>query len=492
MNRGHAHNKQDHTKKTPWLFLATEGANMAAMEAIDMVSCTVVGLPSMSSDAGLHSHDFLSLVVPSASLTMDPASGVSINVKVLLSALLSFISGSDGEIPPFLCKLLVEQAFFPTLRVSTTRCPIFDHRMQNSVFGYCSLGFISRLTSTTGRSVLIRAIDSGPSDTAEWMTQLTSLHVRLTFHFILVLSDYDILNLSSSPASSRHSSPQYSSAGPSSSPQHYYYPTPPRSASYPYLEPSPLLNFDDPMSYNHLTNLAYNPTMGTTSFPADIAGPPNAADPSGLAGWLGDLTQDLHAAPQAAPGADPAWESPNFLEECGSQMIPDLSMEEIFVLAHITPEEQSIARFKPSVKGLWQMIQTHSLAAAIVKKLCLPIDTEGGRVKFSGGKQLTTSEVVGHLGWSIRTFTPPERVLHTTPVDSCRKRGKAPPRSARSIWCGTVAMFGVGGFSEQASPPLASASDAQEIHAATLSQNEVYHIHEILKHLRGATSLHLS
>jgi hypothetical protein len=230
---------------------------MAARGPIEDVSCTVVALPR---DSALQAHDFVALCVPSTSLTGSPETGVAIDVKVLIS-LLFVLPNFDGAVPPDLHKLMVDHASFPTLRVSTTRRPIFDNQMQNPIFGYRSLGFLSRFQQPS--PMYIHAVDSGASDTVAWITQLalTNPRIRMEYHFIIVLTNYDNPELSPSPGPSPHSSPHHSSVP---TPNHHLLVSPPAQASpqryYSDAEFSPNLtwpaqDFNDPMSYNLLPNI---------------------------------------------------------------------------------------------------------------------------------------------------------------------------------------------------------------------------------------------
>lgn len=144
--------------------------------------------------------------------------------------------------PPFLYTLMTEYTSFRNLRVSTTRLPIFDQRLQNPAYGYRGLGYFASLVTSANRPpVYILAIDTRSwnhlPETASWNTQLISRNARLDQHFIIVLSEYDPMEPTpqiSLPLTGfgPHIYPQYSSRH--SSPSYY-----PSTAARTSLSPEP-------------------------------------------------------------------------------------------------------------------------------------------------------------------------------------------------------------------------------------------------------------
>jgi hypothetical protein len=196
--------------------------------------------------------------------------------------------------------------------------------------------------------------------------------------------------------------------------------------------------------------------------------------------WLSDMISDTPSLPN------------NSLYR--SQIDSDLMLEEAFRRAHITQFQERQAIYNSSSQGLWSMIQNHGNAFAIVKQLGLVSGVGGDRVQNIDGLELTENKVVTYLRWTARTFAKKSHAYQRARIyatyawvePSQLIVRKHTTRTAHSIWRGMVAMFGAGGFSEQAHAPQASQgpdADTDEHHAALLSQNEVYDLHKILAHL---------
>ncbi|KAJ7149917.1 hypothetical protein C8R46DRAFT_1306349 [Mycena filopes] len=169
-----------------------DAVDAVAMGAMEAVSCTLVALPDAHNEPGIQTHDFSALFIPTASLKVHSTNTVSIDLSTLVMAIIIHLNSSTtstGAIPDSLYSLLTNYEAHPSMRLSTTRAPIFDHRMQNPAFGYRSLGYFRSAIASSLQLCTIRP-DSDLWEMRAWIDQLVVLDVRIDRHFILVLSDY--------------------------------------------------------------------------------------------------------------------------------------------------------------------------------------------------------------------------------------------------------------------------------------------------------------
>ncbi|KAJ7755310.1 hypothetical protein DFH07DRAFT_1028229 [Mycena maculata] len=410
------------------------------------------------------------------------------------------------------------------MRVATTQVPIFDGRMQTPIFGYRSLGFFSRFSSVCSTPLYISAINSPRTwdapEIVAWKACLCLLGAHPDAHFIMILSHYDepqacnVDTIPSSPSQSplhscRGSSPRdlhYNTASPGSAPYDNCYLGP-----YSPVSPSgePFTGFEDQIPYGPFEDLmAEFQTPGSSPIFPFVESSTDDVDmniiqlptPSSTASSpfdhpyiphfdtsIHDLSSNLpHAAEIARPVED--W----------SRLVPGLTVAEAL-------REGGIAETQPALydraqTSLWEMFQNHRYAAKVLAQLGLSDEKENSHRRFAGGLELTTAQVIRHLGWSPRTFIR-KSVAYRQARELATYTWRGPPPTRRDhgaatldsyrLWQQVVAMFCVGGFIDQHCAPSRDGLTNEEQLVASLCQNNLYkNLNELRPLLASLTRLH--
>ncbi|KAF8173860.1 hypothetical protein K438DRAFT_1772009 [Mycena galopus ATCC 62051] len=157
---------------------------MAGLNALEVVSCTMVALPGLHLPA-LESHTFSNLYVSATALIPSRTNMLSIDLSALLGSIFSKTQLPDyltGDIPPFFQNILTHCGSYPGMRVATTSVPIFDNRRQNPAYGYRKLGHFNHFfphPTMTGHIHAV-SIDCGTWDLPEipvYKNVLETLHI---------------------------------------------------------------------------------------------------------------------------------------------------------------------------------------------------------------------------------------------------------------------------------------------------------------------------
>ncbi|KAJ7026753.1 hypothetical protein C8F04DRAFT_1267819 [Mycena alexandri] len=440
----------------------------------ETVSCTVVAFPGETGSLEIASHCFPNLHVSTTALDVQATNTVYIDLSALLAAIflqLNTFHISTGEIPDSLHELLTKPYLFPRLRLATTRVPIFDGRMQNPTFGYRSGGyFTAYIPSTefptdlpTPSTPVVRArainLHYDVPETRELKENLLSLEipVRLEYHFILIFSDYgDSRPLS--PPTPYGSSPFSSRDSP--------LPNTPGDASNPSSPFTPFtMDFTDPALYSLFENVDSGMGIGSSNTVVHFSGDSNS----------NSFFQPSHSPPQPAALEGGAVSD-------GLEFIPSLSMPDALLKAGVTAEMLRKAMKKKEVTHVWGMFHNHGDAKAVLDRIGFPKDAKmGSSLQFTGGLNLTLTDVLKHLGWCERTFTRKSGVFndlrtlatYTWKDPSLVAGGDGAKMFA--LWQAIVAMFSVGGFVDRPHPPRRNKNllDDEEKRAASLTQNQL-------------------
>ncbi|KAJ6551616.1 hypothetical protein B0H19DRAFT_1158286 [Mycena capillaripes] len=452
-----------------------EAAEMAALAPIEEVSCAMVALPGVHSASGLESHVFSSLFVPPTSLTKDHTNRVSIDLSEIISAILFTVrlpESSTGEIPPLL--------------------------MQNPAFGYRSLGYFSFISSTSPHIHTINLDHTWTlPEIGAYKAHLQSLGIRLDRHFIIILSDHGercavtpvnldegtATSIPSSPTRCRDFSPAsfefsnpYGEPGTTiSATSHRFlmgYTSPrcgthqdhnitstPSSPSLTSPSPEPFSNFDlnNPALYSFNN---FDPQMGITPQNTLLSGLDPIHSPSPT---LNDLSHPQNTDIGLITGKPQL----QILIDC-PRFVEGLNISSAFCEAGITTEEEALAQCqKPCPGGLWGMVQNHRHTCAILERFGLSVSTPNSCIQFKAGLKLSTEDI------STKYHTA--RFLST-----CSWKGSPPLESdtdAHALylrWQDVRAMFGAGGFCDQARGPQSdNLAEETERRAAALSQNDL-------------------
>lgn len=210
--------------------------------------------------------------------------------------------------------------------------------------------------------------------------------------------------------------------------------------------------------------------------------------------WFSGSSSGNHSL---SPDPDSPSENSQTILDC-SLLLPSHGVEDAFRETGITPEEVLSATYNRKHHQLWPMMENHRCAAAILDKFGLSAERPASRVKFKGGLELTTDKVVRHLRWATRTFTRKSTSYRTARLLATYSWKGSPPAvnplsdegktllDLYHLWKGVVAMFAVGGFSNQPCAPRSDAlANETERSAALLSQNQLYNgLNALLPHLQ--------
>ncbi|KAJ7188282.1 hypothetical protein C8R46DRAFT_1205459 [Mycena filopes] len=498
---------------------------MDAMGAFGTASCTVVAFPGVDGSSRLTSHDFYDLSIPVSALKVHATNGTSIDLYTLLTAITLRADASStrtGEIAASLQMLLTNPHSYPTLRLSTTRVPIFDARMQGPAFGYRSFGYFASLVSSIAGPpyfpapgappIHLGAIYSNAPEASAWKDHLLSLEVHVERHFILILSDYQGPSNSPSPPTTRHTSPVFTM---------YHSDTPGGTSPFSSpIEPSapdfdsfdldkliesfgPTSNSPSPSTTRHTSpafTMYHSDTPGGTS-PLSSPIEPSAPDFNSfdldkliesfgptigiaphntlLSGENGDLDTwlALNSSPQSAVTVPPEPAS-----SIGPQSLsPGLDITEAFNRLGVTAEMRRKAknaephsRSRSRSGSLWGMVNNHRDAVALLDHIGLDSRRAGSHIELDGGLTLTLSDVLKHLGWTERTFIRKGlayRNARTVAAHLWTDPGADADEKTRKLfvfWKAIADMFSVGGTADQPYVPRDRTSTEPELIQAQL------------------------
>ncbi|KAJ7149794.1 hypothetical protein C8R43DRAFT_1128285 [Mycena crocata] len=456
----------------------------------ETVSCTVVALSSLGTPGSpphLESHTFLNLLVTTSSLSFNHQTGAHTvdTVALLYSLVYTGCILDQDKIPPSLFTILTSPELYQHIRLSTTRIPIFDHRIGNPSFGHLGLGSLAKFLSVSSPPVLaINAIDNqhdwNLAEVKASKIHWRSLGAELPYHFILIVAqEY-------TPPSSEPTTPVANL-----SPSHLL---PSRSLSPPTNPVLQLQSSWDPSMFDTFMNTACPSemlyTLSPPSSPNTATNPPEPPAGIHLPAPIDDVAPAIY--------------------DYRSRLVPGMTLAEILATAGITGEQTQSAHFLSTSdsRSLWVMYRNHHAAASILETLGFIGNCN--RILYKGGLDLTVSEVLKQLGWRLTTYQRKSKAFaearryadsyiwtDTVPPARARTNEQKAIRKAYDSWNGLVAFFRDGGFCDAPSPPC-DGPDAleSERHASKISQNYVYglakNLPKIQHHLGRRTQPHPS